>query len=121
MKLFRRVVGDIILFLDWAFSPQSKKRSPEEQDQVNQKVKNYTLYEFKRCPFCVKVRREMKRLNLNIEQRDAKENADFEKELIAGGGRRKVPCLRIADANGADVQWMYESNDIISHLQQNFS
>ena len=119
MKIFRRVVGDIILFLDWAFAPRAKQRSSEEQQKINQQLTSYSLYEFRRCPFCVKVRREMKRLNLDIERRDAKENATYEQELIAGGGKRKVPCLRID--NGSGTTWMYESNDIIAYLQKNFA
>ncbi len=38
-------------------------------------------------------------------------------ELIAGGGKKQVPCLRIDSENG-DVQWMYESDDIIHYLKQ---
>jgi glutathione S-transferase len=35
--------------------------------------------------------------------------------LMAGGGKTQVPCLRIEHANG-DVEWMYESDDIIRYL-----
>ena len=38
-------------------------------------------------------------------------------ELIAGGGKKQVPCLRIEDERG-DVQWMYESGDIIRYLKR---
>ena len=37
-------------------------------------------------------------------------------DLIAGGGKSQVPCLRIEDENG-DVHWMYESIDIIRYLK----
>jgi len=43
---------------------------------------------------------------------DAGNNAD----LIAGGGKGQVPCLRIEHENGS-VEWMYESVDIIRYLQ----
>ncbi|SLJ83579.1 glutathione S-transferase N-terminal domain-containing protein [Psychrobacter sp. DAB_AL43B] len=45
-------------------------------------------------------------------------NPEFRSELAENGGRVKVPCLRIEE-NG-EVQWMYESNDIIAYLQQRF-
>jgi len=35
--------------------------------------------------------------------------------LIDGGGKSQVPCLRIESEDGA-VQWMYESRDIINYL-----
>jgi glutathione S-transferase len=41
------------------------------------------------------------------------------KELLNGGGRKTVPCLRIEDSSGS-VQWMYESGDIIAYLQRKF-
>jgi hypothetical protein len=37
-------------------------------------------------------------------------------DLIAGGGKSQVPCLRIESKNG-DVRWMYESIDIIRYLK----
>ncbi len=62
----------------------------------------------------------MKRLNLPIETRDAKRQANRREELEKEGGEVKVPCLRIADENGS-VKWMYESSDIIHYLEQRFS
>jgi len=35
--------------------------------------------------------------------------------LLQGGGKTQVPCLRIEQEDGS-VEWMYESNDIISYL-----
>ena len=37
------------------------------------------------------------------------------RELLMGGGRATVPCLRIEDDAGA-VRWLYESNDIVEYL-----
>jgi glutaredoxin 2 len=37
--------------------------------------------------------------------------------LIAGGGKNQVPCLRIENEAG-DVRWMYESIDIIRYLMK---
>jgi len=43
---------------------------------------------------------------------NARNNAD----LIAGGGKSQVPCLRIETENG-DVRWLYESIDIVRYLK----
>lgn len=120
IKVVRWVLGKIILFLDWLFTPRSLKRSPEIQMQIEQQTQMLKLYQYKACPFCVKVRRTMKRLNLPIETRDAKREPDRRDELAKQGGEVKVPCLRIADENGM-VKWMYESSDIIRYLEQRFS
>ena len=36
---------------------------------------------------------------------------------MVGGGKRQVPCLRI-EATPGEVQWLYESMDIIAYLQR---
>ena len=41
-------------------------------------------------------------------------------ELIAGGGKSEVPCLRIEDNKG-EVRWMYESIEIIQYLKKELS
>lgn len=118
IKTIRWTLGRIILVLNNVFSPKGLQRTPEAQQEVNNAVATMKLYQFETCPFCVKVRRHAKRLNLPLETRDAKV-AHWEQELIEQGGKRKVPCLRIDD--GEHVTWMYESDDIVKYLQQRFS
>ncbi|GHA58192.1 glutaredoxin family protein [Photobacterium aphoticum] len=119
MKVIRLVLGKIILLLNAVFSPKSQQRDSDAQQRVEQELQAITLYQFESCPFCVKVRRAAKRLNLPLQTLDAKQ-PDHEQALIAGGGKRKVPCLRIEQDNG-EVTWMYESNDIIAYLEQRFA
>lgn len=119
MKFVRLVLGKLILTLNAIFSPKSLQREAHEQQLVNQALEAITLYQFESCPFCVKVRRVAKRLNLPLATVDAKQ-PEQEKALIAGGGKRKVPCLRIKQESG-EVTWMYESNDIIAYLEHRFS
>jgi len=76
------------------------------------------LYQFHSCPFCVKVRRTLHKLNVNIELHDAKTDK-IGNELLKEGGKRKVPCLRIE--KDGKVQWMYNSKDIIVYLQNSFA
>ncbi|KAF7771952.1 hypothetical protein PCIT_a1924 [Pseudoalteromonas citrea] len=116
MKFVRWLLGRIILLLDFIFTPSSKKRSPEQQNMLDVQTAQFKLYQFKACPFCVKVRRTIKREGLNIETRDAKGNDQYRQELAEQGGKVKVPCLRIEQDN--KVTWLYESNDIVSYLQK---
>jgi glutathione S-transferase len=100
-------------------TPKGKERSEQEQKEVDEACKSLALYQFAACPFCVKVRKEIARLNLNIELRDAKNNDEHRDALLNGGGRVKVPCLRIEE--GDKVQWMYESDDINRYLEHRFA
>ena len=38
------------------------------------------------------------------------------KELVTGGGRATVPCLRIERVDG-EVEWLYESLDIMRFIE----
>ena len=120
MKIVRIVLGALILFLNWVFTPKGVKRKAVEQEAVNKETEKLSLYQYKACPFCVKVRRSMKRNTLNIVTKDAKRSNTAKDELVNGGGQLKVPCLKIEADNG-DVSWMYESSDIISYLDQRFA
>ena len=116
MKLIRNIIGKTILFFDSTFAPTPVKRSLEAQKMIDEKTKNLALYQYHMCPFCVKVRRTMTRLNLHIELRDAKNNETFANELLQEGGKKQVPCLRIEQTDGT-VNWMYESDTIIQYLE----
>jgi len=120
MVVIRWILGQLILLLNFVFSPKSIKRPADEQASIDAQTAELTLYQYLACPFCVKVRRTMKRHSLNIETRDAKRNDQFREELVQGGGTLKVPCLRIEE-EGRDVRWMYESSDIINYLEQSFA
>ena len=79
------------------------------------------MYEFLTCPFCIKTRRAIKRLSLNIEtQRCTASCTQPSSSYWKGGGQVKVPCLRITDTDG-NIEWLYESDDIIQYLQQSFA
>jgi len=120
MKIIRWILGLIILALDAITSPKSVVREPSVQKEIDAVTANMAMYQFKACPFCVKVRREIRRHGLNIELRDAQNDADIKAELTTEGGRHKVPCLRIEKPDNS-VEWLYESNDIIAHLKNQFN
>ncbi|GAB3092029.1 glutaredoxin [Aestuariicella hydrocarbonica] len=119
VTLIREGLGRLIILIDWITRPRKLKRSPEAQAQVAQATQGLSLYQFYACPFCVKTRRAIHRLNLPIDTRNAKPGSPFRQELATEGGAVKVPCLRIEEAG--NVRWMYESSDIISYLEQRFA
>jgi len=116
MNIIREILGALILFFDWVFTPKGIKRETKHQEKIDRQTAGLSLYEYRACPFCVKVRRAFKRNALNIPTHDVKRNENSRDELLQGGGRLKVPCLRIEKKN-ADVKWMYESKDIIRYLE----
>ena len=119
-KAVHYTVGPFILLWDWLFSPRGMERPATEQQQVDARTRNLVLYQFLMCPFCVSVRRAIKRLSLNIETRDALRDPASREELLASGGKVQVPCLKITDDEGI-VTWLYESGEIIHYLQQEFA
>jgi len=118
IKGVREGLGRLIILIDLIFSPRKQQRTESDQEKINEEVKSIKLYQFYACPFCIKTRRAIKRLNLPIETRNA-QSGQYRAELLAGGGEVKVPCLKIESDEG--VQWMYESTDIIQYLEKRFS
>ncbi|QOL25564.1 glutathione S-transferase N-terminal domain-containing protein [Thalassotalea sp. LPB0316] len=118
MKIIRWLIGRIILFFDFIFSPSRPKRSAQEQAELDNKTRHLSLYQLPACPFCVKVRRAIKRQGLTISLKNIHDSDNLE-TLVSQGGKRTVPCLRIEQADGS-ATWMYESNDIIHYLDQQF-
>ena len=118
LRLLREGSGRVLIFIDWLFRPSRLKRSVEDQSKVDQETKILKLYQFYACPFCVKTRRSIKRLNLKVETRNAQAEGEFRKELELNGGKIKVPCLKIEGAG--EASWLYESNDIIKYLDERF-
>jgi glutaredoxin len=115
----RKGLGQLIIFIDWLTRPSKQKRSSEAQAAVEQSAKSLSLYQFRACPFCVKTRRALHKLNVPVALRDAKEDAQARQELEQQGGKIQVPCLRIDD--GEKVTWLYESKAIIAYLNDRFA
>ena len=116
MKLIRWILGRMIIFLDFIFTPKPKLRDKSSQDLVNNITNSYKLYQYYACPFCVKVRRFFKRESISIELIDAK-NQVFKENLVQNGGMLKVPCLRV-ESKKNQVKWIYESNEIIDFISK---
>ena len=123
MKIFiraiRNLLGLIMVALDLLTRGRKLQRTPSEQELVNEQLKELSLYQFFACPFCIKTRRAMHKLNLPIEMRDASQGSPYRAELLENGGKVTVPCLRIE--RQGKVEWMYESSDIIRYLEKRFA
>ena len=79
-------------------------------------VDNLSLYHYQSCPYCAVTRKALGQLDIDVVQKDVIQQPKYRSELMAGGGKAQVPCLRIEGENGK-VAWMYESADIIKYLR----
>jgi len=118
-RTLRLVLTPFLLLGNWLTQPKGIVRPPAEQQAVDTRTQNLALYHFPTCPFCLKTRRTMRRLSLNIELRDAQHDEAHRAALIAGGGKPQVPCLLIRDAHGKQT-WLYESDAINAWLNREF-
>ena len=74
----------------------------------------YQLFHSETCGFCHRVRRYLDQTGWQIPLRDTLRDPLAREELLIGGGRMTVPCLRIE--RGDQVEWLYESLDIMQYL-----
>ncbi len=118
VKLIREGLGRIIVLGDYLTRPKSMQRNEQEQADIDNAVSRMSIYQFYACPFCIKTRRSIRRLNLPMEYRNAQAPGPVRDELQQLGGKIKVPCLRIEDEK--EERWLYESNDIIAYLDRRF-
>ena len=120
-RTLRILLGPIMLFKERLTRPTAVQRAPEQQAEVDRQCKEgLALYQFNTCPFCIKVRQEMRRLALPITRLDAQHETQNRSALLQGAGTAKVPCLQITDASGS-VRWLNESGAIIDYLRGRFA
>ncbi len=118
LKVIRNVLGYTMATADIMTRFGRAQRSPENLAAADAATAKLALYQFYACPFCIKTRRAIYKMNLNIETREAG-YGEYRTELETQGGKIQCPCLRIEEENG-EVTWMYESKAIISYLEQRF-
>jgi len=115
-KLIRAFTKPLILLAEKMFNPPPIIREPMVQQMIDRETANMAIYEYRGCPFCMRTRRALRRLNLHIELRDTLKNPQHKQDLLEQGGKAQVPCLRYTDDNGKE-KWMSESLDIIHFLE----
>lgn len=118
LNALREGLGRLIVLVDHLTRPTPLQRSPDEQRRVDGVATDLALYQFFACPFCIRTRRALHRLNVPVKLRDAQKDQAHRAELLAGGGKIQVPCLRIEEAGR--VRWLYESKAIIAYLEERF-
>lgn len=118
VKLLRNALGIIFVLVDLITRPRKLKRSEQLQREIETELANMSLYQFFACPFCIKTRRALHRLNLPITLKNAS-HGPARIELADQGGKIQVPCLKINTDN--QVTWMYDSSDIISYLESKYA
>lgn len=74
-----------------------------------------TIYSLPVCPYTQKVRDKLSQMGISYNELNIEEE-QYEKELIERGGKRQVPYL-VDDENKIE---MYESDDIINYLEENY-
>ena len=119
LKFIRVLLGSIIAFISLLTRGRPLKRSDDEQKNVVKELNNLSIYQFQLCPFCIKTRRNLYRLNLPIKYFDAMNDSHSRQELLEQGGKVQVPCLRIS--NDEEITWLYESTEIINYLNARFA
>ncbi|MEX1057250.1 MAG: glutaredoxin [Natronospirillum sp.] len=118
-RTLRRLLTPFMLLNEKLTTPKPVARTAAEQAAIDAASTQLALYQFQACPFCIRVRKEMARLGVNVEKRDAQHNAEHRATLEAQGGRVKVPCLLISSEDGKE-EWLYDSTAIKLWLQQRF-
>ena len=84
-------------------------------------MESHALYYSQLCYFCQKVFKHLHGRQTSIEARDV-HDAKHSRDLMKGGGKGQVPCLRIereTSQGKTQVQWLYESDDIIAYIEKN--
>jgi len=119
MKALRVGLGELILLGDAVSRPRPQRRSAPGQAAVVKEASRLSLYQFRACPFCVKTRRALHRLNVPMTLHDAKKDPVARDRLMAEGGKVKVPCLHIQEEGRS--RWLYDSKAIIAYLEERFA
>ena len=119
-RTLRVVLGPVMLLKERLTQPTGVQRAPAAQAAVDQQCQSLALYQFSTCPFCIKVRQEMRRLSLPIEKRDAQHHTANRDALLQGSGATKVPCLKITEADGK-TRWLQDSAAIVAYLRERFA
>lgn len=119
-RTLRLILGPVMLLKETLTRPTGLTRPPLLQEETDRQCGKLVLYQYKTCPFCIKVRQEISRLSLKIKRIDAQKEGSDREELSRQGGQAKVPCLKITDDAG-NSQWLYDSEKIVAYLRGRFA
>ena len=95
---------------------QSSGSSVGFVDGEVRRAEKLALYHTPWCGYCLRVRRVIDELGLDIELVDIGVDRAGREALIEARGRTTVPVLRMGFADGSEA-WMPESADIVAYLR----
>lgn len=75
-----------------------------------------TLYHFDTCPYCLRVRRALADLDVEVELRNVQTEPAAQEALYRAMGRGTVPVLHIHEED----RWLPESGDIVTFLYERY-
>ena len=105
--------------ISWSFGFTSRHLTSSRAGRKSTGRKEWTEGERDSRPFCLRVRRAIDILGLDVELRNIYEDRAHFDELREARGRTTVPVLRITSPDG-DERWMPESADIVRYLQATY-
>jgi hypothetical protein len=117
--LIQTLLAPLVWVADKLGTRREVTRDADQQAQVDKACEELALYQFWSEPECIRVRREITRLGLSIETRDARLEPQHSKALKAQGGKLEVPCLHVHEAAGEE-RWLYGTQRIINYLRGRF-
>lgn len=94
-------------------------RTIKEQQRADKLASGVTLYDHSTCVSSVRIKHHIKELNIPITIKNLKRCYAYEKELLAGIGSVKVPCLRVETGHGS--RWIEDSDEIMQFLDRKFA
>jgi glutathione S-transferase len=95
-----------------------KRRYADYYSGAKKTITGHTLYHFQISPYSARARKAVFQNKLDIPFKDILEDEHAYLEMITGGKKDQVPCLKI-EKNGK-VEWMYESRAIAQYLSIQF-
>ncbi len=94
------------------------ERTAQEQKKADRLAGSISLYDLDFSSRSVKIRRHLKYLNIPVTIKSLNRCNAYQKELLNGGGRAQVPCLRIESKDG--TRWIYDRVEIMAYLNRKF-
>ncbi|MAY01883.1 MAG: glutaredoxin [Gammaproteobacteria bacterium] len=117
-KIFSPLRAAFFNLIDSVHKPQPVQRSEQEIRRLAKEASCIALYDYKGCAASRQARREIQRLNIDIERRDIGKCSIHQDNLLAQFGELKAPCLRIEEKG--QVRWLDEPDDIVHFLHERF-
>lgn len=121
-NFFRLIAAGMMLGMAWLASPALAvtPATHEAKAQTAPIAKDAPLVLYYRddCPYCWNVLSYLNDHKRELPMKEINSSEVISNELISGGGKRQVPCLRIRENNGNKITWLYQSAEIIKYLDE---